>query len=392
MINRSQIPRPAKIFNSVAVSKSGDIFWTDSSSDFYLQDGIQSIMTNPSGRLIRYNRATKKNTVLVDELYFANGIALSPNEDFVVVSETAASRLRRVYLNGPKAGQSDVFIDRLPGATDNLTPDADGIWVPLVIAIDSENPSIWQTAANTPLIRKFIVRVLVLLELPFQWIQNVFPNVYTQKVVRTIGHFESLAAITPTRTTILRVDWNGNIVGSLHGFDKSVQNVAHVLEFGEYLYLGSFSNNYLGLVKLPQIYKTAAKTQEAPKAKPTAAPSPKPTAAPTPQPTAAPTPKPTAAPTPKPTAAPTPKPTAAPTPKPTAAPTAKPTVEPTEKPTAAPTPKQAPKQQAPPPTTTEKPATQPREPAPVHEDTADTKNTPPEKMKVIKKGGEQGEF
>lgn len=44
------IPRKAKIFNSVAVDKKGDIYWTDSSSDFLLQDLVYTSFANPSGR------------------------------------------------------------------------------------------------------------------------------------------------------------------------------------------------------------------------------------------------------------------------------------------------------------------------------------------------------
>lgn len=328
-------------------------------------------MANPSGRLFQYNPATKQNKLLLDELYFANGVALSPNEDFIVISETAASRISRYYLKGAKAGQSDVFIDRLPGATDNLTPDADGLWVPLVQAIDSENPALWQSAANAPLVRKFLVRSLALIELPFKVVENIYPNFYTQTIIHKIGHFESLAGLAPARQTILRLDWNGKIIGSLHGFDKSVHGVAHVLEHGDYLYLGSFANKYVGRVKLPKTYKSAKVTPkvvskvEATTQKPV---------------TTTTTPKPTTT-----TTTTTPKPkqtTTTTTPKPTTT-----TTTTTPKPTT-----KAPKPTT---TTTAKPATDAptRKPAPIHENFAeDAKRPTQEKLKVIKKGGAQGEL
>lgn len=42
--------RKAKFFNSVAVDKNGNIYWTDSSSDFLLQDLVYISFANPSGR------------------------------------------------------------------------------------------------------------------------------------------------------------------------------------------------------------------------------------------------------------------------------------------------------------------------------------------------------
>lgn len=44
------IARPAKTFNSVTVDKKGDIYWTDSSSDFTIEDLVFASFANPSGR------------------------------------------------------------------------------------------------------------------------------------------------------------------------------------------------------------------------------------------------------------------------------------------------------------------------------------------------------
>lgn len=239
------------------------------------------------------------------------------------------------------------------------------------MAIDSENPGLWQSAANAPLVRKFLARALALIELPFKVVENIYPNIYTQNVVHKLGHFESLANLQPDRQTILRIDWSGKIVGSLHGFDRSVHGVAHVLEDGDYLYLGSFANKYLGRVKLPKTYKsgkTAAPTP-APKVVTTTTTTPKPTTT-TPKPAATTTPKPaaTASTTPKPTTT-TPKPTTT-TPKP-ATTTTTPKPKPSAKSTAPPT----------------------RKPAEIHENIIDdTKPPKVEKLKVIKKDGSHGEL
>lgn len=214
-----------------------------------MNDGVYSFLTNPSGRLIHYSRAQRTNTVLKDKIWFANGLALPSHEEFIVVSETQASRLLKCYLKGTKTGECETFIEGLPGMTDNLTPDEDGIWVPLVASADPENPNLIQSADRLPIVRKFLVRFLMLLELPFKLIQNFYPNPYTEKVVYNMGHFRATTAILPDRTTIVRVDWNGNVVGALHGFDKSVHSVSEVLEFGDYLYLGSPYNDFIGRVK-----------------------------------------------------------------------------------------------------------------------------------------------
>lgn len=238
------------MFNSVAVAKNGDIFFSSSSSEFGMHDGAYSFFVNPSGRLIHYERKTGKLSVVLDNLWFANGVALSPDEEFVVVAETHASRISKYYLKGEKKGQREMFVEGLPGVPDNVTPDEDGLWIGLVVSADPENPMIPQALARLPYVRKFILRLLHLIEMPFNFITNLYPNPYTKSIAYKIGSFPSLSFVFPARSTIVRTDWNGKIVGSLHGFDQSVVTISHVMELNDYLYIGSPYNNYIARVKV----------------------------------------------------------------------------------------------------------------------------------------------
>lgn len=69
----------------------------------------------PSGRLLRYDPATGSTHVLARHLMFANGVALSPDQDFVVVAESFRMRLQRYNIKGPKAGTLEQFGPILPG-------------------------------------------------------------------------------------------------------------------------------------------------------------------------------------------------------------------------------------------------------------------------------------
>ncbi len=89
----------------------------------YILDLLEA---RPHGRLLRYDPSTGKTEVLLKDLYFANGVALSANEDFVLVNETYRYRITRYWLKGEKAGQHEVFIDNLPGLPDNLQGDRKG--------------------------------------------------------------------------------------------------------------------------------------------------------------------------------------------------------------------------------------------------------------------------
>ena len=208
-----------------------------------------AFFTNPCGRLFHYNRSTKKNVMLMDKLWFANGLALSADETFVVVAETIGSRIQKFYLKGSKQGQTETFVEGLPGAPDNITPDEDGLWVSLVTAADAQHPLLPHSLAKLPFVRKFLARSLSLFEMPFKFIEKVYPNSFCKNVVYKLGGIESMEFIMPDRSSIVRVDWNGNIIGAMHGFDKSIPKISHVLEFGGFLYLGSPYNNFIGRVK-----------------------------------------------------------------------------------------------------------------------------------------------
>ena len=91
---------------------------------------MHSILSgDTTGRFIKYNKSTKQTTVLVRDLAFANGVALSQDRSFVLVAETRACRILRLWLKGPNAGRLDTFIE-LPGYPDNVRRNQNGeFWV-----------------------------------------------------------------------------------------------------------------------------------------------------------------------------------------------------------------------------------------------------------------------
>ena len=202
-------------------------------------------------RLLRYDPKTKRNEVLIDGLHFANGVVLSPAEDFVLVAETTKSRIHRYYLKGPKKGNRDIFIDGLPGLPDNLKFDGQGgFLVPLLVFRNETYPLIFQSLGPFPLLRKFIARVLALFEMTFEHIDRIYPNYYAKRVVHWIGHFESVRGLNAPGSVILQLDVDGKIKHSYHNTDESFSGISEAHWFDGALYLGSPFNTYIGRVKL----------------------------------------------------------------------------------------------------------------------------------------------
>ena len=77
----------------------------------------------------------------MEELSFANGIALSKQEDFLLVNEAGASRIWRYWLKGEKRGQKEIFA-HTPGSPDNIKQSEDGKFlVGIVVPYSEEHRS-----------------------------------------------------------------------------------------------------------------------------------------------------------------------------------------------------------------------------------------------------------
>ncbi|XP_075982621.1 adipocyte plasma membrane-associated protein hemomucin [Anticarsia gemmatalis] len=263
--------RQPKLFNSIALAKNGDFYWTDSSSDFNLKDGAISILTDPSGRVFHYNAAKNESKVLIDDLWFANSLVLSPNHDFLVVTETCRYRILKHYLAGPKKGNTEVLIDGLPGIPDNVRvlPDGSGILVGLYTVFDDEQPLLTRSMSTTPVVRKFLARLQRLIEIPFEYLNTLYPHIVFEEIVYHIGHFKSVSGITPTLSGLLQADWNGNIIASYYNTDNSLGHISDAIVYNDKLYTGSpHVQDFIGAVPVPPLLKKAfesAKKTETPK-------------------------------------------------------------------------------------------------------------------------------
>ncbi|EZA51944.1 adipocyte plasma membrane-associated protein [Ooceraea biroi] len=309
--------------NSVDVAENGDLYWTDSSTALPLNILVPLFFVNPSGRFIRYNAATKKNEVLMENLAFANGVKLSDDESFVLVAESLLTRIMKYHLKGPKAGQKEIFIDALPGMPDNLQSDGrGGFFVTMVITVDSEHPQLSVSLLPHPYLRKMIVRLLLLLRAPFKLLNDLIPNVYCERMAHAMVSYQGIGMLfdQKRRSLLLRLDASGNIIEALSSDDDTFSGISDAYIHNGYVWFGSPWRSYIPRVPLKQAFpdlandeklssgaksekRSASSNSERTKrdtdsvtTKPTES---KPKAAPT-------TPKPTAAPTttPKPTAVP----------------------------------------------------------------------------------------
>jgi len=126
---------PLGFVNTLDIARDGKIYFSESAPEYSPTRYIDELLESRArGRLLVYDpKAPEDNvTVLLENLFFANGVALTTDQKAVLVAETYAYQIRRYWLDGPKKGTWDLFAANLPGFADNLTSDRQGhYWLAL---------------------------------------------------------------------------------------------------------------------------------------------------------------------------------------------------------------------------------------------------------------------
>ncbi len=113
--------------SNVVEAADGTIWFTVSTRRWSLEHYLGDVLEHScTGMLVRRD-PDGTVTVLADDLKFANGLVLAPDESYLLVAETAGYRVRRFRLDG---GRWEPFVDDLPGLPDNMSLGSDGlVWV-----------------------------------------------------------------------------------------------------------------------------------------------------------------------------------------------------------------------------------------------------------------------
>ena len=149
---------PFKLTDDVDVLPDGRLVFTNATTRFALPEfELDALEHSGTGSVYVYDPATQSTDLLHGDLQFANGVAASGDGSFVLVNETWAYRVRRIFLKGPQAGQSDVLIDNLPGFPDNITYD--GVRNLFWVALASPRDPGLDLLGPLPALRRMVARL-----------------------------------------------------------------------------------------------------------------------------------------------------------------------------------------------------------------------------------------
>ncbi|PSJ26393.1 strictosidine synthase [Streptosporangium nondiastaticum] len=211
---------PLRFCSNVTAAADGTLYFTAASLRYGLRDWQADIVEHSgTGRLLRL-RPGGEPEVLLDDLQFANGVALAADESYVAVAETGAYRLTRLWLTGPRSGVRDTLIGDLPGFPDNLSRSADGtLWTALAAPRTAPLDRLHRAPAP---VRRAAAAAAVHLRLP------------PRRVARVIG-----------------VDADGRITHDLVRHGTGYRMITSVYEHRGTLVLGSLMEPGIAVCELP---------------------------------------------------------------------------------------------------------------------------------------------
>ncbi len=224
---------PIRYPNSIAVARNGKIYITDSSIRFApSQTGgtfeaslLDIVEQSAGGRVLEYDPANNQARIVAKGLSFANGIALSHDEQSLFVNETGRYRVWKIAIAAENldvdlnSAQAIILLDNLPGYPDNLMRGQDGkIW----LGFAKPRNSIIDFMSDKPFLRKLVLR---------------FPRVFWP-IPEAYGH-------------VIAFTENGSIVSDMQDPSGQYPETTALTEINDRFFIQSLHANNLGWMNKP---------------------------------------------------------------------------------------------------------------------------------------------
>ena len=214
---------PIHFADDLDVAADGHVYFSDASTKFGVRarseekaSVLDVIEHGAHGRVLDWDPATGRATVLRAGLDFANGVAVAPDQRSLLVSETGHYRILRIGLVGAERGKATPLLEQLPGFPDNISPGGNGrFWV----ALFSPRNALLDRLSAHPALRKVLLRIPGML--------RPKPTAY--------GH-------------IIAIDSAGHVLDDRQDPSGRFPKMTDVLETERYLYIGSLETTTLGRV------------------------------------------------------------------------------------------------------------------------------------------------
>ena len=167
-----------RLADDLDIAPDGKVYFSEATIRYGFEEWVvDALEGRGNGRIIRYDPATGATRTILRNLLFANGICMAHDNKSMLFAETWGCRISRYWLEGPKAGTTEIVIPDLPGYPDNINRGSRGTyWVALA---GTRTPT-YDLAMTMPAFRRRMARRVA----GDEWL---FPNVNAGCVV----HFDA---------------------------------------------------------------------------------------------------------------------------------------------------------------------------------------------------------
>lgn len=217
-VNGSKI----RLADDVIEASDGSLYFSVASTKYELHNWYLDVLeAKPHGQLLKYDPSSRETSIVLDDLGFANGVALSRDQHYLVVCETWKFRCLKYWLKGEDKGKTEIFVENLPGGPDNINLAPDG--------------SFW----------------IALLQLTSNGLEFVHTSKASKHLIATFPRLIGLVNGVHRKATVVNVAADGKIIRKFDDPNGKVMSfVTAALEFEDHLYLGSLNSNFVGNLPL----------------------------------------------------------------------------------------------------------------------------------------------
>lgn len=207
--------------NDLDISLDGQVYFTDASDKYGIDRYKFDILEHrPRGRFFRYTPEGQKLELIADSLYFANGVALSGDDNYALIAETSQYQVRKIWLKGPQKGKTEVILSNLPGYPDGISRGSNGVyWLTLI----SPRKPLLEKLMPQPILTKMISRL---------------PEALLPKPGRFVH--------------LLGINREGKIIHNIQVEHPNFAQISSVQEAYGQLFLGSLVESGIGRLPVPQ--------------------------------------------------------------------------------------------------------------------------------------------
>lgn len=220
-----EIDGQALVFaNNLGIGPDGTIYFSESSSKFGAEEfggplsaTLLDVMEHGGhGRVISLDPSTGNVQILLRDLNYANGVAVSQDGSYLVVAEMGHYRILKHWLTGEKQGTTEVLLDNLPGFPDNIKSGVNGrFWV----GFASPRNQLLDSLADKPFLRRIVQRLPA-----------------------------SLRPSAEPFSHVIAFNGDGDVLMNLHDPDVRFATLTGVLETRDALYLTMLFGNQLARI------------------------------------------------------------------------------------------------------------------------------------------------